>query len=247
MKILAINSSYRPKGTTTQLAQKALEGAASVGAETEMVLLVEKDVQYCRNCLTCYKDTESEIAPCFVEDDVREILEKIRDADGLLLCSPVHNGFVTGLMVSFIERASWTLVKPTGELLGLKGCPEPRLTDKARALATLVSAGGAPPELRQYCDTGSPWLQEMGRLLFNSECIGDMYAAAFFKKELQDEEWSRSYLFRELTAEQFQEAYELGVSLAQAVKSEAIRPYDSEREAEALLQSCQEEAEPEPR
>lgn len=33
--------------------------------------------------LTCYKDVESEIAPCVIPDDVRGMLEKIRDADGV--------------------------------------------------------------------------------------------------------------------------------------------------------------------
>ena len=44
MKILALNATYRPKQTTTRLTQKALEGAASVGAETEMTLLRDHDI-----------------------------------------------------------------------------------------------------------------------------------------------------------------------------------------------------------
>ena len=39
MKILAINATYRPQQTTSRLTQAALEGAASQGAATEMVLL----------------------------------------------------------------------------------------------------------------------------------------------------------------------------------------------------------------
>ena len=81
MKILALNATYRPKQTTTRLTQSALEGAVSVGADTEMIMLGEKNIQFCKNCLTCYKDMESEIAPCTIEDDVGEILEKIREAE----------------------------------------------------------------------------------------------------------------------------------------------------------------------
>ena len=60
-----------------------MEGAASAGADTETVLLAERGVGYCRDCLTCYKDLESEIAPCSIDDDVQGILEAIRDADGV--------------------------------------------------------------------------------------------------------------------------------------------------------------------
>ncbi len=225
MKVLALNATYRPTGTTTRLTQSALKGAASVGAETEMILLRDKDIQFCKNCLTCYKDLESEIAPCTIKDDVGEILEKIRDADGVIMASPVHCGFVTGLMMAFTERIAFRLCRPTGEFMGLKGCPEPRLTAKARAVATIVSAGGVPIELREYCDLGTPWMKESA-VFFNGECIGDIYAGAVFTKELQGEEWSKSFLFRELTEEQLQEAYNLGVKMAETIKDKRVRPYD---------------------
>ncbi len=228
MKILALNGTYRPTKTTTRLVQRALDGAASSGADTEMVMLREKNIEYCKNCLTCYKDLTSEIAPCVIEDDVGEILEKIREADGIILASPVHCGFVTGLMTAFIERIVFRLCRPTGEIMGIKGCPEPRLTDKARALATIVSAGGVPPELREYCDLGTPWLKDAA-MFFNGECIADMYAGAVFTKELEGEEWSRMYFFRELTEGQLQEAFDLGVKMAEAIRSNTVRPYSPQQ------------------
>jgi len=227
MKILALNATYRPTKTTTRLTQSALKGAASVGANTEMVMLREKNIQFCKNCLTCYKDLESEIAPCTIEDDVGEILEKIRDADGIIMASPVHCGFVTGLMMAFIERITFRLCRPTGEYMGLKGCPEPRLTGKARAVATIVNAGGMPIEMREYCDLGTPWLKETA-VFFNGECVADIYAGAVFTKKLQDGEWSKSFLFRELTEEQLKEAFDLGVKMAEVIKSEKVRPYNSD-------------------
>lgn len=228
MKVLALNGTYRPTKTTTRLAQRALDGAASLGADTEMVMLRDKNIQFCTNCLTCYKDLASEIAPCSIDDDVGEILEKIREADGIILASPVHCGFVTGLMTAFMERIAFRLCRPTGEFMGLKGLPEPRLTGKARAVSTIVSAGRIPTELRAYCDLATPWLKDAA-MFFNGECIGDIYAGAVFTKELQDEEWSRSFLFRELTEEQLQEAYNLGLKMAEAIKNKALRPYDPQR------------------
>lgn len=238
MRILALNATYRPGESTTLLVEKALEGAAARGAHTEMVVLKDHAIEYCRNCLTCYQDLESEIAPCPIEDDVRPILEKIRDADGVILASPVHSGFVTGLMVSFLERASWTLLRPTGELLGLKGVPEPRLTGKARGFAVILSAGRIPTELRQYCDMGTPFLTDWASLALNGELVGDLYAGASFSRDLNDEEWCKAYFFRQLSSSQLEQAFDLGAKLAAAVSSGDIHPYDAKRVEAALLQEA---------
>ena len=208
MKVLALNATYRKQGTTTSLVEKALQGAASVGAVTEHLLLKDFDIRYCTNCLKCYGDLESEIAPCTHDDDVTLILEKIKEADGVLLGSPVHMGFVTGLMYVFMERTCFRLARPTGELLGLKGCPEPRLTNKPRALASIVTAGAVPEELRQYCDTGTGWLKDNVPMLLNGEFVIDQYAAAFFPKELNDDEWARAFFLGKLTEAQLEEIFE---------------------------------------
>jgi multimeric flavodoxin WrbA len=101
LKVLALNATYRKQGTTTSLVEKALQGAAAVGAITEHLLLEDFDIRYCTNCLKCYGDLESDIAPCTHDDDVTLILEKIKEADGVLFGSPVHMGFVTGNIVCY--------------------------------------------------------------------------------------------------------------------------------------------------
>jgi len=236
MRIISINGTHRKEGTTTRLTEMAMEGAASEGAFTEMILLTEKDIRYCKNCLTCYKDLESKIAPCIIDDDVHEILQKIEAADGVLFSSPVHCGFISARMTTFVHRTAWTLLRATGEILGIKGCPEPRLTDKVRAVATILSAGGVPTEMRKYCDTGSPWLQDMAAAICNGECVGDLYAGAFFNKEPEGEEWSKVYFYRELTGDQLKEAYDLGVAMVRAVKEKTIRPYDPMRQIQSIEQ-----------
>ena len=235
MNVLALNATYRKKGTTTSLIEKALQGAVSVGAETEHLFLKDYDIRYCTNCLKCYADLESEIAPCTHADDVTLILEKIKAADGVILGSPVHMGFVTGLMWVFMERACFRLARPTGELLGLKGCPQPRLTDKARASASIVTAGAIPEELRQYCDTGTAWLKSNVPMLFNGEFVIDQYAAAFFPKELKDDEWSKAFFLRKLTDAQHQEAFELGKTLASRISAGSMRAYDPAMALEELV------------
>jgi hypothetical protein len=135
-------------------------------------------------------------------------------------------GFVTGLMYVFMERTCFRLARPTGELLGLKGCPETRLTGKARALASIVTAGAVPKELRQYCDAGTEWLKANVPMLFNGEFVIDQYAAAFFPKELNDDEWARAFFLRKLTEAQLEEAFEIGKALASRITEGNVRAYD---------------------
>jgi multimeric flavodoxin WrbA len=203
VKILALNATYRPNKTTTQLTQEALKGAASVGADTEMVMLHKCKIEYCTNCLKCYKDLDSEIAPCSLSDDVDEILEKIRDADGIIFASPVHNGFVTGLMTIFFERMAWRVARPGGTFLGVTMGIRSRLTSKTRALASISSAGGMPAKMRKYCDDGTPWVKGNAPLLLHGERIGDIYAGAVLTRLPQtDEEWSTLYYLRKLSEQQ---------------------------------------------
>ena len=225
MKVLAINSTYRKKGTTTRLTEQALEGAASRGAETEMVLLMEQDIRLCRNCLQCYKDVESTpIGPCPVEDDVTAIAQKIHEADGVIFSSPIHNGFLTGLMVLLIERLTFRMCVPGGEIAGFKGCPRPRSTDKVRAVGSIVSAGGMPGKFRKMCD-GTPWLRENMPAFLHAHWVGDIYADARLTKLPEtDEDWQRIFLLRKLTKTQLREAYDLGVEIAAAAAREDLRP-----------------------
>jgi multimeric flavodoxin WrbA len=223
-KVIAINGSYRRKGTTTELTKAALEGAASVGMDTEMILLRDKDIRYCTNCLTCYKDLDSEIAPCSIDDDMEEMLHKTMDADGVILSSAVHNGFVTGLMTVFFERMAWRVCRPTGRLFVLRGLPQPR-SNKTRALATIVSAGGMPTRLgKMFCNDGTPFMRQNGCYYLNADWVGGVYAGAKFSKELRGEDWCKAYLYKVVTEEQLKEARELGIKMGAMIKADKLKP-----------------------
>ncbi|MBI2899196.1 MAG: flavodoxin family protein [Planctomycetes bacterium] len=224
MRVVAFNSSHRKKSDTAALVDRLLEGAASLGAQTEHVRLADYRIGFCTNCLTCYRYQGAGIAPCSIKDDMRALLEKIRDADGVVLASPLHGGFLNGTMTTFFERATFTLGRPTGTIMGLRGCPEPRLTEKARACASVVNAGIVPPELRQACDLATPWLRDCAPVLFNGELAGELYAASMQYHGLTDEECSRAFLLKELTDEQMEQAFDLGTKMAKTIEA-GPRPY----------------------
>ncbi len=104
MKVIAINGSPRKEWNTAILLNKALEGAASKGAETELIHLYDYNYQGCISCFACkLKDGES-YGKCALSDELSPILNKIEEADALILGSPIYFGMATGAMKSFMER-----------------------------------------------------------------------------------------------------------------------------------------------
>lgn len=104
MQVLAINGSPRKKWNTAMLLEKALEGAASVGAETELVHLYDLDFKGCTSCFACKLKGGKSYGKCAMQDGLTPILEKIVTTDVLILGSPMYFGTVTGEMRSFMER-----------------------------------------------------------------------------------------------------------------------------------------------
>lgn len=104
MKAMAINGSPRKGWNTATLLEKALEGAASQGAETELVHLYDLDFKGCRSCFECKTIGGPSYGRCAATDDLTPILRRIEDADALILGSPIYYGIVSGEMRSFMER-----------------------------------------------------------------------------------------------------------------------------------------------
>lgn len=104
MKVLAINGSPRKHCNTATLLNKALEGAASEGAETELIHLYDLDFKGCTSCFSCKLLGGKSYGKCAYKDDLTPILEKIPEIDALILGSPIYIGAATGEMRSFLER-----------------------------------------------------------------------------------------------------------------------------------------------
>lgn len=104
MKVIAINGSPRKNWNTDTLLQKAIEGAKSNGADTEIIYLYDLNFKGCTSCLNCKIKDNKYLGHCAMEDDLTEVLEKILKCDVLFLGSPIYFGNVTGEMRSFLER-----------------------------------------------------------------------------------------------------------------------------------------------
>jgi multimeric flavodoxin WrbA len=104
MKIIAINGSPRKKWNTATLLEKALEGAASCGAETELLHLYDLDFKGCISCFSCKVRGGKSYGRCGVQDDLTAVFSRIEEGDAIILGSPIYFGSVSGEMKSFMER-----------------------------------------------------------------------------------------------------------------------------------------------
>lgn len=104
MKVMAFNGSPRKKWNTATLLEKALEGASSKGAETELIHLYDLNYRGCRSCFSCKMKNGKSYGRCAAKDDLTPILEKVLDAHSLIFGSPIYLGTATGQMKSFLER-----------------------------------------------------------------------------------------------------------------------------------------------
>ena len=104
MKIIAINGSPRKNWNTHILLNKALKGAESVGAHTELVNLYDLQYKGCIGCLACKVKNGKSLGRCVVNDDLNSVLNAIHSCDGLILGSPIYFGDVTAMMRAFWER-----------------------------------------------------------------------------------------------------------------------------------------------
>jgi len=104
MKVVAINGSPRKKWNTATLLEKALEGAASESAETEMIHLYDLNFKGCTSCFACKVKDGKSYGKCAMKDDLTPVLEKLKNADAVILGSPIYLGNSTGEMRSFMER-----------------------------------------------------------------------------------------------------------------------------------------------
>ncbi len=119
MNVTGISGSPNANGSTAYAVKHALEAAAALGLDTRYIDLSDKVIHPCRGCWSCQKARK-----CRYQDDMQEIHEALRWADGIVLGSPVYFGMISGQMKVMMDRC--VLFRPSYdqpfELSGKVGC-----------------------------------------------------------------------------------------------------------------------------
>lgn len=106
IKVLLVNGSPRPNHNTGKALKAAMEGAIEAGAEAEIVnLYAVKNIKGCYSCFQCQRKGFDKSDPvCCIKDELWPWLDKARQADVVILGSPVYFSYPTGMARCFIER-----------------------------------------------------------------------------------------------------------------------------------------------
>jgi multimeric flavodoxin WrbA len=105
MRVIGFNGSPRKDGNTFILINHVLRELEKEGIETELVQLSEKEIH---GCISCYKCFENKDKRCAVKTDAaNEYIEKIINADGIVLGSPVYFMDITPEMKALIDRTGF--------------------------------------------------------------------------------------------------------------------------------------------
>jgi multimeric flavodoxin WrbA len=158
-KILAICGSPR-KGNTEFILRTLIKAAAEKGAETELVLLREKNIAPCIGCDICFGTQ----MPCKIKDDMQDIIDTMLESDVIVLGSPNYFKNVSAQMKLFMDRTN-SIINP------------PKLKGKKSAI---VCVGGQQLSNTRYCENViKEFLKDhkmkiVGSVLAKAESPGDL-------------------------------------------------------------------------
>lgn len=138
MKIISVMSSARKSGNTERIAEQICEeihniaNANNIRAEIEQLSLRDTEIKLCKGCRICFDRGEEQ---CPLKDDFLAVRDKISQADGIILASPVYVEDVNGIMKNWIDRMSYN-------------CHRPAFTGKTALILTTSGGGSTSHALR---------------------------------------------------------------------------------------------------
>jgi len=115
VKAIGIVGSPRKNGNTEILTRHTLKAIEEEGLDTELIRLVGLDIQPCNACMVC----KDEGKDCPIKDDLMPLYAKMKEADAIILASPVYFGSATAQIKALMDRAGY-IARAQGQALGGK-------------------------------------------------------------------------------------------------------------------------------
>lgn len=131
MKYIIINGSPRKKNTWNVVKQikKNLKG------EFEEIHLKDEDIPFCKGCYNCIMNGEEK---CPHYEKINSIVEKIENADGIIMACPVYAMNVTALLKNFLDHTAYLYHRP--------------IFFTKKALVVVTTAGAGHKDVSKYMD-----------------------------------------------------------------------------------------------
>lgn len=100
MRIILVNGSPRPNGNTAAVIELCRVTIEAQGVETKIIELGVKKIESCIACNKCIKNH----GYCALDDGVNEIIEDVRNAEGMIVAAPVYFGTARGDVMNLLQR-----------------------------------------------------------------------------------------------------------------------------------------------
>jgi multimeric flavodoxin WrbA len=135
MKVVAFNGSPNKEGNTFHAIKLVTDELNKQGVETEIIHVGNKAIRGCLACGQCFKNQNER---CVQNDEVNDWLQKMKEADGIIIGSPTHYSAIAGTMKSFLDRAVY-----------VAGANNSMLRHKVGAAVVAVRRSGGLPTFNQ--------------------------------------------------------------------------------------------------
>ena len=154
--------SSRKNGNTAIIIKTIFEELSKVGIETELIQLADTDIQPCRACFACKGKRNC----VFKSDGFSDVFNRMVDADGIILGSPVYSADVSSKMKAFLDRGGVVVATNPGLLKHKTGA----------SVAAVRRAGGVTA------------VDTMNHFMLNKEMIvvGSTYWNMVYGREIGD-------------------------------------------------------------
>ncbi len=172
MKILGISFGTK-NGNNDTMCKVALKGAQNAGAEVEFIQMSSLDIKHCTGCCACVKMLLSgKGSKCVLKDDFEWLLDKMKDADGIIVSDPIFEEGASGLFHTIMDRFG-PRTDRGNNVIGTKVAeatggtiPDPRiLKDK---VISFMGIGGSDWGTRTQCEHAMLALTPMWKVIDNA-------------------------------------------------------------------------------
>lgn len=102
MKVVAFNGSPKKEGNTYQAIKMVADELEKENIEVEIFHVGNKAIRGCQGCGACFRNKDER---CIIDDEVNEWIQKMKEADGIIISSPVYYSGINGTMKCFLDRA----------------------------------------------------------------------------------------------------------------------------------------------
>jgi multimeric flavodoxin WrbA len=169
MKILGIISSPRKKGYTARMVHALIDEAKKQGHKTEIVSLYDLNFKSCASCAPQKKLPPKQY--CALKDDLTPVMQKLIEADCVIISSPIYMDHLSGTTKTFFDR--WCIF--VGDNMSVQFTPGKKYI--------FVLASGAP---QKYYSGIQKKLDGTLTGFFKMEKVDAMYFGGTMEKDTEE-------------------------------------------------------------